>query len=67
MILVVDILLAFEENMVVHALLLKIPDTIFRNLALIRKGQPTESNKQKKHKGGSYQQLVSPAKDSDDS
>jgi len=41
MVLVVDILLAFEENMVVHALLLKIPDTILRILALIRKGQPT--------------------------
>ena len=67
MVLVVDILLAFEENMVVHALLLKIPDTILRILALIRKSQPTQSNKQKENKGGSYQQLVSPAKDPDDS
>ena len=67
MVLVVDILLALEENMVVHALLLKIPDTIFRTLAFIRKSQPTESNEQKENKGGSYQQLVSPAEDPDDS
>jgi len=67
MVLVVYILLALEENMVVHALLLKIPDTILRILALIRKSQPTQSNKQKENKGGSYQQLVSPAKDPDDS
>ena len=57
----------FIRISIVHALLLKIPDTILRILALIRKCQPTQSNKQKEKKGGSYQQLVSPAEDPDDS